>query len=66
MVVCAVRTRLSNVCGITVQKFRLLMDFRKIVKASKVVFKPQHSECAKCTVETDGITNIGGLRLGVE
>ena len=39
------------------------MDFRKTVKTSKCVFKPQHSEWAKCTLETDGTADIGGLRL---
>ena len=40
--------------------------FCKTVKASKGVSKPQHSEWAKCTVETDGTADIVGLRLGVE
>jgi len=30
------------------------MDFRKAVKASKGVFKPQHCEWAKWTVGTNG------------
>ena len=39
------------------------MDFRKIVRASKCVFKPHQSEWAKCMVETDGRADIGGLNL---
>jgi hypothetical protein len=42
------------------------MDFRKAVKVSEGVFKPQHRDWAKCTVGTDAIVERVGRDGGMK